>query len=126
MIKHVPFLLAGPVSAAVLAACGKGGDAKDEGASGPDNGVVVSSGGQVVPNTFLEFQGNRYQLVEVVQADLFQSAGLTDAGAATRADIDYQGTLRVYRRAGETTTVYTYTPRGRGAPAVWLRWVLQR
>lgn len=84
--------------------------------------------GSVTPNTFLTFQGQRYRLVDLAQANLIDESQFYEIGVAERADIDCQGELKVYRRQGDDPAVYTYTPatdvegEEQDVPALWLRW----
>ena len=75
----------------------------------------------------MTFEGQRYRLAEVFQADLI-SDEFTEIGVASEADIEYEGELKVFRRQGDDASVYTYTPpvagggEGGDLPAQWLRW----
>jgi len=117
----------------LIGACGDdGGDSTvavgTEPTQGPsDSGGVSNS--SIVPNTFLTFDGNRYRLEGLEQANLSASDGeYHEVGTASEADID-QTDLTVYRRAGDTAVVYTYAAaEGEGeeaTPAFWYRWVLE-
>ncbi len=97
----------------------------------PDGDEPVSSGpisGSVAPNTFLTFNGEKYRLTDLVQADLVPQSEFTEIGVASEADIDYEGELRVYRRQGDKAAVYTFSPpvdaEGEEGvtPALWLKW----
>lgn len=130
-------LAAGAIMAVVLSGCGSG-KTESTGASRPapdaSRGGSLSS---VAPNTFLTFEGRRYRLVALEQADLVDAADFAKAGQATEADID-QSDLSVWRRQGDDAAVYTYaaspseepmTGSGSapaepaGPPAFWYRWV---
>ena len=96
----------------------------------PDSGPAdtgPSSSGAIVQDTFLMFEGQRYELSEVLQADLV-SDQFTEVGTASEADIDYEGELKVYTRSGDDAAVYTYSLAvdGEGeegdAPATWAKW----
>src|SRR3990172_11054548 len=102
-------LLAVASVALLAAACNGGGGgpaASDDRDSGPADGGPSSSGA-IVPDTFLTFGGGQYELTDVIQADLI-SDELTEVGVASEADIDYEGQLKVYTRAGDDAVVYTY------------------
>ncbi len=92
----------------------------------PSDGGGTSSG-FVAPNVFMTFEGQRYQLRDVLQADLI-SDDFTEVGAASEADIDFDGELTVYRRQGDDSTVYTYSPavdiagEEGDVPALWEKW----
>ena len=122
-------LLAVASLALLAAACkgdGGGPAASNNDDSGPA-GTGPASSGAIVPNTFLTFEGRRYELRDILQADLI-SDEFTEIGAATEADIDYEGELKVVSRAGDVDAVYTYSPAvdGEGeegdTPATCARW----
>lgn len=114
------------------------GDDDEGGSSGPaeptatvaDAGGSVPSSGSVAPNTFLTFDGQRYRLVELLQADLIDDSGFEAVGEATDADVE-QEDLTVYRKADDADAVYTYAEGtesevvGEGVPALWYRWTLE-
>jgi len=115
----------------LLAAACNGGDGGGPAASDDkDSGSAdtgPSSSGAIVPNTFLTFDGKQYELRDVLQADLI-SDEFTEVGAASEADIDYVGELKVYTRAGDDAAVYTHSDAvdGEGeegdTPATWAKW----
>ena len=92
----------------------------------PSGGEPTSSG-IVAPNVFMTFEGQRYQLRDVLQADLI-SDDFTDVGAASEADIDFDGELTVFRRQGDDSAVYTSSASVDVAgeegdvPALWEKW----
>jgi|GEM_PF-2821624 len=92
----------------------------------PSNGDTTS--GSVAPNTFMTFEGQRYRLVDLEQANLIDQSQFYELGVATKADIDYQDQLKVYRRQGDDAALYTYTPatdvegEEHDVPALWFRW----
>jgi len=115
---------------AILAgACGNDsqGSPVEPTATVADVGASVPSSGSVAPNTFLTFEGGRYRLVDLLQADLIDGSVFEEAGQATEANIDRED-LTVYRKADDPSAVYTYSPRsdsekvGEGIPALWYRW----
>ena len=127
--------LAAVASLALLAAA-CGGDSEPAATNGDDStpaaaddsaGGGPSSSGLVAPNTFLTFEGQRYQLREILQADLIADE-FTEVGAASEADIDFEGELTVYRRDGDGAAVYTYSPavdaegEEGDVPALWEKW----
>ena len=125
--------------ALVLAGCGDADDGRDGAPTEPapssqgSGGVSVSS---VAPNTFLTFEGRRYRLVDLTQANLVDKGGFEKIGAAAEADID-QDDLTVYKKAEDSEAVYTYGGEARpesaavqpaegedaSTPALWYRWV---
>ncbi len=128
-------LLAAIVSLSLLAAA-CGGDStpavSDSDDSGPETsdqppGDGLTSSGFVAPNVFMTFDGQRYQLRDVLQANLI-SDDFTEIGAASEADIDFDGELTVFRRQGDDSAVYTYSPavdaedEEGDLPALWNRW----
>ena len=130
-------LLAVMSLALLAAACGgdsapatRNGDDPDPAAADDSTGGGgPTSSGFVAPNVFMTFEGQSYQLGDIFQADLI-SDQFTEIGVASEADIDFDGELTVYRRQGEDTAVYTYSPAvdGEGEegdlPALWNRWEL--
>lgn len=121
----------------LASACGDGGEKErststvQPTANGP-SGVSSSS---VAPNTFLTYEGRRYRLVDLEQANLVDEGEFEQIGVASDADID-QAVLAVYSRIGDDEALYTYAPEqpeptevaaveGEDAttPALWYRWV---
>jgi hypothetical protein len=109
--------------AAVLAiACG-GGEATQ---ATDDDAGVVSGAGSVAPNVFLRFEGKTYRLHDLLQANLPDAAGdYREVGSTTDANIDFEGRLRLYKRAGDPDALYSYSQGFPGTPgqAFWLRWL---
>ncbi len=93
----------------------------------PSGGGEPASSGFVAPNVFMTFEGQRYQLRDVLQADLI-SDDFTKVGAASEADIDFDGELTVFHRQGDDSAVYTYSPsvdaegEEGDLPALWEKW----
>ncbi len=91
------------------------------------SGDEPTSSGFVAPNVFMTFDGQRYQLRDIFQADLITDQ-FTEIGAASEADIDFDGELNVYRRAGDDMAVYTYSlavdaeDEEGDVPALWEKW----
>ncbi len=114
------------VASLALLAAACGGDSGPAASDEPD-GEGPASSGLVAPDTFLTFEGQRYQLREVLQADLIAEE-FTEVGVASEADIDYEGELTVFRRQGDGAAVYTFSPaidtdsEEGDVPALWLRW----
>lgn len=131
-------------AAVVLSGCGYGNDSGSAESTEPlaptsdiPRGASLSS---VAPNTFLTFEGKRYRLVELEQANLVDAGLFAKAGHATEADID-QADLSVWRRSDDDGAIYTYaaaspsedpiagsgTVQGEpvGTPAFWYRWVAE-
>jgi hypothetical protein len=123
-LRWIFVLLAAVASLALFAACG--GDSGPAASDEPD-GEGPASLGLVAPDTFLTFEGQRYQLRAVLQADLIPDE-FTEVGVASEADIDHEGELTVFRRRGEDAAVYTFSPaidtdgEESDVPALWLRW----
>ncbi|GAB4333394.1 MAG: hypothetical protein Kow0010_19750 [Dehalococcoidia bacterium] len=119
--------------ALVAAACGDDDSppaetSNDPAVSGLDGGSVSPGGGMIAPNTFLEYAGRRYQLVNMVQADFLDRTEFTEAGVATDIDIDADGPVTVYTRAGDETGVWTYAESvdgETGTPGLWFHWELE-
>jgi hypothetical protein len=90
----------------IAAACG--GDSEPRGADSPEEAGLPTSG-MVAPDTFLVFDGERYRLQDdTIQADL-NDDDFTEIGVATKADIDFEGELKVYVREGDDDAVYTFS-----------------
>ena len=129
-------ILAAIASLALLAAaCGSDStpavsDSDDSGPAAADDltgGDEATSSGFVAPNVFMTFEGQRYQLRDVLQANLIAD-DFTEIGATSEANIDIDGELTVYRRQGDDAAVYTYSPavdtggEEGDLPALWNRW----
>jgi hypothetical protein len=110
----------------IAVACGGSDAAVPSGGNEPTANGPVSSG-LVAPDTFLTFDGQRYQLQDTLQADLV-AGEFVEVGVASEADIDYKGELGVYRRASDDSSVYTLSPAldeegvEQDTPALWLKW----
>ncbi len=131
----IVFLAAIASLSLLAAACGGDStpavsDSDDSGpaaASDSSGGDEATSSGFVAPNVFMTFEGQRYQLRDVLQANLIAD-DFTEVGATSEADIDFDGELTVYRRQGDDTAVYTYSPavdaedEEGDLPALWNRW----
>lgn len=96
-------------------------ETKSEGNSGG-----ITSGAMVVPNTFMTYDGRKYRLVEVLQANLLDDKAFQKVGTTQQADIEFTGSLDVFRRDGDASGRYTLS-KGQGSgeaavPATWLRW----
>ncbi len=131
----IVFLAAIASLALLAAACG--GDSTPAATNSDDSGPAAiddstggdepTSSGFVAPNVFMTFEGQRYQLRDVLQANLI-SDQFTEIGAATEANIDFDGELTVFRRQGDEAAVYTYSPavdtedEEGDLPALWNRW----
>ena len=133
----IAFLASIASLALIAAACGSDStpaapnsdDSGSETSDQPSGDGEPKSSGFVAPNTFLTLEGQRYQLGDVFQADLIPDE-FTEVGAASEADIDFVAELTVYRRQGDDSAVYTFSPAVDGpveeedVPALWLRWEL--
>ncbi|MCH7523062.1 MAG: hypothetical protein IH920_04740 [Chloroflexi bacterium] len=133
----IVFLAAIASLALLAAACGGDStpavsDSDDSGPAAADDltgGDEASSSGFVAPNVFMTFEGQRYQLRDVLQADLIPDQ-FTEIGAASEANIDFDGELTVFRRQGDDSAVYTYSPavdaedEEGDLPALWEKWEL--
>ena len=121
--------------ALLAAACGGDStpavsDSDDSGPAAADDspgGDEATSSGFVAPNVFMTFEGQRYQLRDVLQANLITDQ-FTEIGVASEANIDFGGELTVYRRQGDDSAVYTYSSaidiggEEGDLPALWNRW----
>lgn len=128
--KRWMVLLAGLLAALALAAAACGDDdappagaSNDPAVSGLDGSV--SPGGMINPNTFLEYGGKRYELINIVQADFLERSEFTEAGTASDIDIDSDGPVTVYMRAGDEVGVWTYSPDVEDGPGLWFHWELE-
>ncbi|HWO73872.1 MAG TPA: hypothetical protein VNN21_09980 [Dehalococcoidia bacterium] len=118
-LAAIGFLAA--LAAVVLLACGGDGTRTTD-----DGGAMVSGAGSVAPNVFLRFEGRTYRLRDLLQANLPEAAGdYREVGSTTDADIDFDGRLRLYKRAGDPDALYSYSPGvpGTSGQAFWLRWL---
>lgn len=113
----------------LVAACGDGDSQPVTTARPRISGAPTPSGGGAVPaDTFLTFDSQRYVLREVLADPSIPASDFVEIGTASQADIDYAGELKVYRRQGDATYVYTYSPpasvggQENAVPAAWLRW----
>lgn len=122
-MKKLNILAVGVVTVLAFVAMGCGGD-EGQAVSTPEDGppAASSGGGMVAPNTFLVFQGQRYELVHLLQADLVKEAEFKAIGEASDADIDFSGKLTVYERQNDGEAVYTLSPETVDDVAFWLRW----
>ena len=125
-LRWIAVPLVAVASLALLAAACGGGDSGPAASDEPD-GEGPASSGLVAPDTFLTFEGQRYQLREVLQADLIADE-FTEVGVASEAALDHEGELTVFRRQGDGAAVYTFSPaigtdsEEGDVPALWLRW----
>ena len=123
-MKKPSMLIAGLVTALAVFAIGCGGNDEPE-VSVPDEGSqAVSPGGGalVVPNTFLTYEGERFELIQFLQADMVAESEFRAIGEATDADIDFDGKLTVYQRENDSDAVYTLSPATQDDLTMWLRW----
>ncbi len=121
-------LLAIVIGVAVFAlACGSDDDAApagDQQSSGDESNSVGDLAGAIVPDTFLTYDGQQYELKEILQADMVDQSEFTEAGEASEIDVD--GDPTVYTREGDDGSVYTFFE-GAGSgeaatPDNWYRW----
>jgi len=108
-------------------ACGDSDDGGTGGDAAPDDqtgGTGDDSLGAIVPNTFLTYEGDRYRLAEIIQADLADETEFSEVIEGSEADLD--GDLTVYTRDGDSASVYTFWEgSGSGDEAVpdsWYKW----
>jgi hypothetical protein len=130
--KLIALLTVSVFAVAALAGAACSDDDGDSGNGGPtteDQGTVSgpSSSGAIVPNTFLTFEGDQYRLTEILQADLIDDSGFTEAGEASESDVE--GDTTVYTRESDDSSVYTFfegTGEGEDAlPDSWYRWAAE-
>jgi hypothetical protein len=127
--KPIVLLMLLVLSAAALlgAACSDDDDDSAEGQPTTEAPGTVSgpnSSGAIVPNTFLTFEGAQYRLAEILQSDLIDDSGFTEAGEASESDVE--GDPTVYTREGDDSSAYTFfAGAGEGEDALldsWYRW----
>lgn len=124
-MKKLNILVAGIVTALAVFAIGCGGSDPEPEVSVPEeNPRALSPGGGalVVPNTFLTYEGERFELIQFLQADFEDESEFREIGEATDADIDYESPLTVYEREGDSDAVYTLSEATPDDVAFWLRW----
>ena len=124
-MNRLNITVAGVVTALAIFVIGCGASSNEPETSVPEDGPqVVSPGGGalVVPNTFLTYEGQRYELIQFLQADFEDESEFRTIGEATDADIDHEGNLSVYERDGDPDAVYTLSPATVDDVAFWLRW----
>ena len=118
-MKAFRVLMVGAVAllAAVAVACG------DNDGVGSDHEAVSGGGaGMVRPNTFMTYEGQRYELVNMLFEAMAPAEAFAVVGEATAADIDLRGDMRVFERAGDSTAVYTYSAPTADDGGLWLAW----
>lgn len=124
-MKKLSMLVAGAVVAvaALSMACGGGNNHAPEVSAPEENpGILISGGGLVKPNTFLTYEGVRYELIAFMQVEMTDESEFLAAGAASQADIDLTGGPVVYERQVDPDAVYTLAPATDDDVAMWLRW----
>lgn len=125
-MKKLNILAASIVTALAIVAIGCGGSKEPtlEVSVPEENPQVVSpgGGGLVVPNTFLTFEGARFELVHFMQVDMTNEAEFHAVGEASEADIGLTGGPTVYQRDADPDAVYTLAPATNDDVAMWLRW----
>jgi hypothetical protein len=114
-----PALVGAVLLASLAVACGgdKAPAASDEGAGGP------ALGGMVAQNRFLVFDGQRYELVNMMFENLVNADEFEVAGEATSADVDLSDP-HVYTRADDPSAVYTHSAATAEGGGTWLVWRL--
>jgi hypothetical protein len=122
-MRKLTILIAGVVTALAVLAIGCGGSDEPE-LSVPEQGSppVLAGGGLVVPNTYLTYEGGRYELIHFIQAEFVDEGEFRAIGEATDAEIDFSGKLTIYERVGDSEAVYTLSPETADDEAMWLRW----
>ena len=80
--------------------------------------------GAIVPDTFLTYDGQQYELKEILQSNLLDETEFTEVGEASEIDVD--GDPTVYTRTDETASVYTFFEGNgsgdRAIPDNWYKW----
>ena len=92
-------------------------------ASGTQDGQPQTSvgGGMIAQNVFLTFNGQQYELVNMLQEDLVNPTEFAAVGTVETADVDLTD-MQAYRRAGDGASVYTHSEAGAGNVGHWLAW----
>jgi hypothetical protein len=107
--------------ASLAVACGDDGDDSPSGDTGSSGEPVAPGGGLVPRDTFLTYDGKRYELVNMLQESMAPAGEFEEIGSATEADIELKD-LRVFSREGDGESVYTYSAATADDPAFWLAW----
>ena len=122
-MQKLKMIVTGAVIALAVLAIGCGGSDEPEVSVPEENPQVVTPGGGLVaPNTFLSYEGGRYELVHFMQVDMTDESEFRPVGEATEASIDLTGGSTVYERDADPEAVYTLAPASADDVAMWLRW----
>ena len=121
-MKAIGFLMVGAVAllASLAVACSDDDDT-------PVSGETASgsvSGGMIRPNTFMTYDGQRYELVNMLFESMVSASEFQEAGELSEADIDTKGDMRVFTRTGDEGAVYTYSAPSADDGGLWLAWRL--
>jgi len=115
------------LSLAIAACGGSSSDGASDDAGGSAAGSQLAGGegsALILPGQFLEFEGRKYELIEVIDATTVDEDQFSKTGEATSVAIDSSGTT-VFERDGDDANVYTFEQvDGDGAerPDNWLKW----
>jgi hypothetical protein len=104
--------------ASLAVACGDGGDGETPGGTG----AISPGGGMIAPNQFLTYEGERYELVNMLLEIMVPPEQFVPVGVATESDVDLKGDMRVFQREGDSTAIYTYSAPTEDDGGIWLAW----
>lgn len=121
-MKTIGVLMVGALAVLASLAMACGGD--DEAPASGDTGAGTVSGGMIMPNQFLTYEGERYELVNILFENMLPAGEFTAVGLATESDVDLKGDMRVFNRKGDSTAVYTYAAPTADDGGMWLAWRL--
>ena len=112
------FFAAAALLASLAVACGD----DETPTAGGDTGAGVSPGGMIAPNQFLTYEGQRYELVNMLFETMVPAEEFEAVGVATESDVDLKGDMRVFNRQGDTSAIYTYSTPTADDGGLWLAW----
>lgn len=116
-MKAINLLMMGLVAlvASLAVACG------DDEKATPDEAMGGGGAGLVRPNTFMTFEGRRYELVNMIFEEMVDADEFQEAGVASGADIELKD-KRVFKRKSDPEAMYTFSAATADDLGFWLAW----